>query len=96
MAKYYPDGDIANGNNVYGFLEAETLVQVLKQCGYDLSRENIMKQATNLHDLSLPLLLPGMKINTSPTDYRPIKQMQLARFNGTNWELFGELLSEDR
>ena len=68
---------------------------MLKQCGDDLSRENIMKQATNLHDLSLPLLLPGMKINTSPTDYRPIKQMQLARFNGTNWELFGELLSEE-
>ena len=96
MAKYYPGGDADDGNNVYGYLEAETLVQVLKQCGDDLSRENIMKQAANLHDLSLPLLLPGMSINTSPTDYRPIKQMQLARFNGKNWELFGDLLSEDK
>jgi branched-chain amino acid transport system substrate-binding protein len=96
MAKYYPDGDIADGNNVYGFLEAQTLVEVLKQCGDDLSRANIIKQATNLHGLSLPLLLPGMTINTSPTDYRPIKQMQLVSFNGKNWQLFGELLSEEQ
>jgi hypothetical protein len=96
MAKYYPDGDSADANNFYGYLEAQTLVHVLKQCGDDLSRENVMKQATNLHDFSLPLVLPGMTSNTNPTDYRPLKQMQLARFNGKNWELFGELLSEDK
>jgi len=70
-------------------------VQVLKQCGNDLSRENIMKQAANLHDLRLSLLLPGMSISTSPSDYRPVKQMQMIRFNGTNWELFGDLISSE-
>ena len=95
MAKYYPAGNIDDAANVYGYLEAETLAYVLKQCGDDLSRENIMKQAANLHGLSLSLLLPGMTLNTSPTDYRPVKQMQLMRFNGNNWELFGELLSEE-
>ena len=96
MAKYYPAGDADDGNNVYGYLEAETLAHVLKQCGDDLSRENIMKEATSLRGLSLSLLLPRMTLNTSPTDYRPIKQMQLMSFNGKNWELFGELLSEDK
>jgi ABC-type branched-subunit amino acid transport system substrate-binding protein len=95
MAKYYPSGDLADGNLVYAYLESETLVQVLKQCGNDLSRENIMKQAANLHDLHLSLLLPGMSINTSPSDYRPLKQMQMIRFNGTNWELFGDLISSE-
>ena len=95
MTKYYPSGDPDDGNNVYGYLEAETLAYVLKQCGDDLSRENIMKEAANLHGLSLSLLLPGMTLNTSPTDYRPIKQMRLMSFNGKNWELFGELLSEE-
>ena len=68
------------------------MVQVLKQCGNDLSRENVMKQAANLKDLELPLLLPGMTINTSPTNFSPIRQMQLASFNGTSWELFGEIV----
>ena len=68
------------------------MVQVLKQCGDDLSRENIMKQAANIKDLQLPMLLPGIKINTSPTNYSPIRQMQLATFNGESWELFGELI----
>jgi len=95
MTKYYPSGDLADGNLVYAYLESETLVQVLKQCGNDLSRENIMKQAANLHDLRLSLLLPGMSISTSPTDYRPVKQMQMIRFNGTNWELFGDLISSE-
>ena len=77
----------------YGFGAAPTMVQVLKQCGNDLSRDNIMKQAANLKDLELPMLLPGMKINTSPTNYSPIRQMQLARFDGASWQLFGELLT---
>ena len=68
-------------------------MQVLKQCDNDLSRENIMRQAANLHDLELPMFLPGIRINTSPIDYRPVKQMQPIRFNGRNWDLFGELIA---
>jgi len=71
---------------------AKGLEQVLKQCGNDLSRDNIMKQAANLKDLELPLLLPGIKVNTSPTNYSPIRQMQLASFDGASWQLFGELI----
>jgi hypothetical protein len=69
------------------------LVQVLKQCGDDLSRENIMRQAANLKDFELPLLLPGIKVNTSPDNYFPIWQMRLATFNGESWELFGDIIS---
>jgi branched-chain amino acid transport system substrate-binding protein len=93
MDKYYPDGDKADGNLVYGYLIAQTLMQVLRQCGNNLSRENIMHEAANLHDLELPLLLPGIRINTSPTDYRPVKQMRPMRFNGRNWDLFGDLFA---
>jgi branched-chain amino acid transport system substrate-binding protein len=93
MDKYYPDGDRSDGANVYGYLIGQTLLQVLKQCGNDLSRANIMRQAANLHNLELPLLLPGIRVNTSPTDYRPVKQLQPMRFNGHNWELFGNLLA---
>jgi branched-chain amino acid transport system substrate-binding protein len=94
MAKYMPGADTSDVNNSYGYAVASTLVQVLKQCGNDLSRERIMKEAANLKDLELPtFLLPGIKINTSPTNYYPIRQMQLERFNGTTWELFGEVLS---
>jgi branched-chain amino acid transport system substrate-binding protein len=69
------------------------LVQVLKQCGDNLTRENIMKEAANLHDFTVPMLLPGIKINTSPTDFAPIKQIQMARFDGERWKLFGAVLS---
>jgi branched-chain amino acid transport system substrate-binding protein len=93
MDKYYPDGDRSDGANIYGYLIAQTLMQVLRQCGNNLSRENIMHEAANLHDLELPLLLPGIRISTSPTDYRPVKQMQPVRFNGRNWDLFGDLLA---
>ena len=93
MGKYYPDGDRSDVANIYGYLISQTLVQVLRQCGDDLSRANIMRQAANLHDLELPMLLPGIRINTSPTDYRPVKQMQPIRFNGHNWELFGNPLA---
>jgi branched-chain amino acid transport system substrate-binding protein len=96
MAKYYPAGDPADGVNIYAYLEAQTLIQVLQQCGDDLSRQNIMHQAANLHDLKLPLLLPGMTISTSPTDYRPVKQMQLARFDGKAWVRFGELFGAEQ
>jgi branched-chain amino acid transport system substrate-binding protein len=93
MDKYYPDGDKTNDNTVYGYLVAQSLVQVLKQCGDDLSRDNVMKQAANLKDLALGMLLPGVVINTSPTDFAPIKQQQLARFNGVRWERFGPIMN---
>ena len=91
MDKYYPDGNKADAFNVYGYSVTQALLQVLKQCGNDLSRANIIKQAANLKDLVLPMLLPGIKINTSPTDFYPIEQEQLARFDGERWVLFGEL-----
>ncbi len=91
MKKYYPEGALDDQANAYAYSVAQTLVQVLKQCGNDLSRENIMKQAASLKNLELPLLLPGIKINTSATDFAPIEQEQLARFDGERWVLFGEL-----
>ncbi|MBV8492478.1 MAG: ABC transporter substrate-binding protein, partial [Alphaproteobacteria bacterium] len=93
MDKYYPDGDKSDAGNVYGPSNAATIVQVLKQCGDELTRENIMKQAANLHDFTVPMLLPGIKINTSPSDFAPVKQVQMGRFDGAKWELFGELLT---
>ena len=92
MAKYLPDADLTDAAYGYGFTLSLTLMQVLKQCGNDFSRENVMKQAANLHDLELPTLLPGMSVNTSPTNYHPIRQMQLARWSGKTWERFGELI----
>src|SRR4030088_3564421 len=89
MDKYFPEGDKTSTFSVYGYLTAQTMVQVLKQCGDELTRENVMKQASNLKDLELGLLLPGIKINTSPTDYFPVEQMQMSRFNGEHGELFG-------
>ena len=93
MDKYYPEGDKTSTFTVYGYLTAQTMVQVLKQCGNDLTRENVMKQAANLKDLELAMLLPGIKINTGPNDYYPIKQMQMSRFNGEHGELFGPIIS---
>jgi branched-chain amino acid transport system substrate-binding protein len=91
MKKYYPDGNADDANNVYATLAAQTLVHVLKQCGNDLSRENVMRQAANIKDLALPLFIPGITINTSPTDYHPIEQLQLVRFDGERWAPFGEI-----
>ncbi len=92
MAKYYPDGDLKDGGNVVGYGVPLTMIQVLKQCGNDFSRENIMKQATNLKNFKSPILLPGILINTSPTNYHPIRQMQLMRWGGKIWERFGDLI----
>jgi branched-chain amino acid transport system substrate-binding protein len=92
MDKYFPDGDKSSTFSVYGYLLAQTLVQVLKQCGDELTRENVMKQAANLKDLELGLLLPGIKINTSPSDYFPVEQMQMTRFNGQYGERFGPVI----
>jgi branched-chain amino acid transport system substrate-binding protein len=93
MKKYMRDADASDQNYVNSFNSGMVLVQALKQCGDDLSRENILKQATNIRDLELPMLLPGIKVNTGPTDYFPIKQMQLMRWDGKRWVRFGEMLS---
>jgi branched-chain amino acid transport system substrate-binding protein len=93
MRKYMPDTDISDQNYVNAYGTAYTLVQVLKQCGNDLSRENIMRQAANLKDLDVPVLLPGIKVNTSPTNYSPIRDMQLMRWDGTRWVRFGNVVS---
>jgi branched-chain amino acid transport system substrate-binding protein len=93
MEKYYPDGDKSDSGNLYGPSIAATTVQVLKQCGDELTRENVMKQAANLHDFTVPLLLPGVKIDTGPSDFAPIKQVQMARFDGERWQLFGPVLA---
>jgi len=93
MEKYYPDGDRTNGFTVYGQLVAQTLVQVLKQCGDDLTRENVMKQAANLSGFQLDMLLPGIAVDTSPGDFAPIEQMQMGRFTGDTWQLFGPVIS---
>jgi branched-chain amino acid transport system substrate-binding protein len=91
MKKYYPEGSIEDAFNVYAYSVAQTLVHVLKQCGNDLSRENVMRQAASIKDLTVPMLLPGIKINTSATDFAPIEQEQLAKFDGERWVLFGEI-----
>jgi len=93
MDKYYPDGDKTNSFVVEGYIAAQAVVQVLQQCGDDLTREHIMNQAANLHALALPMLLPGITVNTSPTDFAPIKQLQMMRFTGERWERFGAIIN---
>jgi len=93
MKKYNPSANTADVQGVIGYSYAQTLVTVLKACGDNLTRENIMKQAASLHDLKLPMLLPGITLSTSATDFAPIKQMQPEKFDGTTWKLFGEVLS---
>ena len=93
MDRYYPDGDKTNANNVYGFVQAEAMVQVLKQCGDNLTRENVMKQAASLKNFHTDMMLPGIDVNTSVADYFPIEQMQLMKFNGEAWELFGDVIT---
>ena len=95
MTKYFPEGDKLDKGTIVGYAVAQTLVQVLKQCGDNLTRENVMKQAANLKDFRTEALLPGVKINTSPTDFAPISQLQLEKFKGEKWELFGDVISAD-
>ena len=95
MDKYYPTGDKTDQQTVYGHSIAATTVQMLKQCGNDLTRENVMKQAASLHDLDLPMLLPGIRINTGPTNFAPIRQAQMRRFDGERYVPFGPVLSGD-
>ena len=94
MDKYYPEGDKLNTVNTYGYSTAELLIQVLKQCGDDLTRENLMKQVTSLNKFVPSLALPGMSITTGPNDYRINKQMQMMKFNGERWELFGPIIED--
>jgi len=91
MIKYVPEADLHDTNYVNSYNSAMALEAVLKACGDDLSTENILKQAFAIKDLELPMLLPGIKVNTSPTDHMPVEQMQFMRFNGKTWERFGEL-----
>jgi branched-chain amino acid transport system substrate-binding protein len=92
MKTYNPSGNVADAFTVYGYSTAQTLVAVLKASGDDLTRDNVMKQAARLHEFKLPMLLPGITISTGPDDYAPIKQMQLQRFDGNGWKLFGEVI----
>jgi len=93
MAKDFPEGDKLDSGTMVGYGVAQTLVQVLKQCGDNLTRENVMKQAASLKDFRAEVLLPGIKINTGPTDFAPISQLQLEKFKGEKWELFGDVIS---
>ena len=93
MKTYFPDGNVQDQLIVYGYTVAQATVEVIKQCGDDLTHENIMKQAANL-DVALPMMLPGIKVKTSATDYFPVEAMRLQRFNGETWELFGEVIGQ--
>ncbi len=95
MAKYYPEGDKNSNFNTYGYSTAQLMVHVLKQCGDNLTRENVMKQATNIKDFQADLALPGMSTSTTPNDYRVNKQMQMMRFDGQRWELFGPIMEDN-
>jgi branched-chain amino acid transport system substrate-binding protein len=94
MAKYYPDGDKDSSFNSYGYMTSQLLIHVLKACGDNLTRENVLKQATSLKNVQLDLLLPGITVNTTPDDYRVNKQLQMMKFNGERWEMFGPILED--
>jgi branched-chain amino acid transport system substrate-binding protein len=95
MQKYLPDANPADSGNVYAYAVSATMQHVLTACGDELTRANLMKQAAGMHNLEVPLLLPGIKINTSPTDFYPIQSVRLARFDGAKWSLFGDVLSNE-
>jgi branched-chain amino acid transport system substrate-binding protein len=95
LAKYYPEGNRLDGSVVYGYGVAQTMVKVLQMCGDDLTRANVMKQAASLKNFAPDTILPGITINTSPTDFAPIKQLQMERFKGDKWELFGDIISSE-
>ena len=95
LEKYYPEGNKLDGSVVYGYGAAQTMGKVIEMCGDNLTRENIMKQAASLKDFTPDTLLPGVKINTSATDFAPIEQLQMMRFKGEKWDLFGDILSGD-
>jgi branched-chain amino acid transport system substrate-binding protein len=94
MKQYMPSGDMHNTNYAAGYMYANLMLQVLKECGDDFSRDNILHQAASLRDVKIPLLLPGVSVSTGPDDYLPFQQLRLQRFNGKSWEGFGELLDD--
>jgi len=93
--KYMPGANVADLNLAYGYAAAQTMVQVLKQCGDDLTRENVMKQAASLKDFAPDTLIPGIKVSTSPTDFGPIEQLKMMQFKGGKWEIFGDIISAE-
>jgi ABC-type branched-subunit amino acid transport system substrate-binding protein len=93
LKQWYPAGNFADSSNIIGYITAYVTTRILEQCGDDLTRENVIRQATNLTNLKAPLLLPGVTITTTPQSYSPIRQMQLARFNGESWVLEGDIIS---
>ena len=93
--KYMPGANISDANLVYAYAAAQTMVQVLKQAGDNLTRENVMKQAASLKDFVPDTLIPGIKINTSATDFAPIEQLKMWRFKKGQWELFGDIISAE-
>jgi ABC-type branched-subunit amino acid transport system substrate-binding protein len=95
MTKHFPEGDKLDFMAAAGYAQAQTMVQVLKQCGDNLTRENIMKQSASLKDFRTEMLLPGIKINTGPNDFAPLSSLQLIRLKGEKWELFGDVISAD-
>ena len=95
MEKYVPQGNMSDASYTYAFAVSETMRHCLEACGNNLTRENLMKQAASMKDLVVPILLPGIKINTSPTDFYPIQSVQLQRFDGETWRLFGDVLSNE-
>ena len=95
MAKYHPTGNPLDSFNAYGYAVSATMHDCLKRCGDELTRANLLKQATSMKRLVVPMLLPGITINTSPTDYYPIQAVRLQRFKGETWELFGDVLSNE-
>ncbi len=95
LDKYYPEANRTDANVIYGYAVAQTMVHVLKACGDDLTRENVMKQAASMRNIEVHGLLPGVKINTSATDFAPLSQLQLEKFKGETWNRFGDLLSSD-
>ena len=94
MKKYYPEGSLTAAENFYGWSVAQTLVQVLKQAGNDLTRANVMKQAASLKNFEVPGALPGIKLNTGPNDFAPFESVQLARFDGKEWARFGDIIGK--
>ena len=95
LAKYYPDGNRIDASVLYGYTVAHLMVQTLKQAGDNLTRENVMKEAANLKNFEVDTLLPGIVVNTSPTNFAPLKQLQLMRFKGETWERFGPILGAE-
>ncbi|HVB68624.1 MAG TPA: hypothetical protein VNE67_12295, partial [Acetobacteraceae bacterium] len=92
MAKYLPHGDVTDGGYIAAYGLSYTMWKVLEQCKGNFSRANVMKQVANIHDLEVPVLLPGVKVNTSPTNFHPTKALQLAKWDGSTWKRFGEVI----